>query len=186
MSQLPYLIPLASVVLALGLAYLKLDRFHYRQRIQGHARMALKSLRNGGLQSKHEEAEYVRQLRLFAGLVQHDRIGEFPKVWGKVYRLIFCSTVDRIVSGLSVIGSMLIIMIGSCHAFGRLQVLIPLFDERQIGLTLYTLIVGFGLSIFLVLYGAHIEYKSRQLIDNNAKQTQMFLINRPASADVLE
>ena len=82
MSQLPYLIPLASVVLALGLAYLKLDRFHYRQRIQGHARMALKSLRNGGLQSKHEEAEYVRQLRLFAGLVQHDRIGEFPKVLG--------------------------------------------------------------------------------------------------------
>lgn len=182
MSQLPHLLPLASVVLALGLAYLKLDRFHYRQRIQGHARAALKLLRNGGLQPRHEEAEYVRQLRLFAGLVQRERISEFPKIWGTVYSLVYCSTVDRIVSGLSVIGSMSIIMIGSCHAVSRLQSLNPLFDEEQIGLTLYALIALFGFSIFLVLYGAHIEHKSRQIIDNNAKQTQIFLTEESASA----
>lgn len=67
MSLLPNLLPLASVILALGFAYLRLERFQYRERIQNHAKDILKFLRKVGLVRELKEAEYVRQLLLFSG-----------------------------------------------------------------------------------------------------------------------
>lgn len=80
MSLLPYLMSLAGVVLALGLAYLRLDRFQYRHRIQDYARTALDDLRRGGLKPRHEQAEYVRQLLPFSGAIKNVQIGDFPAV----------------------------------------------------------------------------------------------------------
>ena len=184
-SMLPKLMPLASVVLALGLAYLRLERIQYRQRIQDYARKALNQLRRGGLKPRHEEAEYVRQILLFADSISDAQAGDFPAVWGKVYRWVFCSTLDRMVSGLAVVISMFIIMIGSGHAVGRFEFLVPFFDDKHIGITLYLLMFFFGISVFLVLYGAHIDHESRKLIDKNSEQTEIFVSEDTESTNVV-
>lgn len=70
---------------------------------------------------------------------------------------------------------MLIIMIGSGHSVGHFQFMIPFFDNENIGITLYALMFLFGISVFLVLYGAHIDYESRKLIDKISGQTRIFV-----------
>ena len=175
MSLLPNLLPLASMVLALGLSYLRLERFQYLERIQNYASDALDSLRNGGLCQEHEEADYVRQILLFSGDIQDATTGQFPKFWGKVYSVLFCSSIDRIISGIAIVISAVLVILGSGHAVNRFQTLTAFFDHEHIDVTLCLLVILFMFSVFLVLYGAHIDYKSRESIDNNVKQTNIFL-----------
>lgn len=184
MSLLPLLTPLASLVLALGLAYLRLERFQYRRQIQDHARKNLESLRLGGLSRRHETADYVRQLLSFSGSKGHAGIMQFPKTWGKIYRLVFCSRIDRFISVIAVIISTIVVIIGSAHAVDRFRNLIAFFDEENIGTTLYLLMFFFIVSVFLVLYGAYIDYKARKLIDKNTEQTRIFLVQESANVNV--
>ena len=117
-------------------------------------------------------------------IYQYAKTRQFPKSWGKVYSFLFCSNIDRVVSGIAVVVSTVLIVIGSGHAVGRFQTLIPLFSHEYIDVTLYPLIILFGFSAFLVLYGAHIDYKARELIDNNAKQKLIFLGRETVDAKV--
>ena len=44
----------------------------------------------------------------------------------------------------------------------------------------------FIVSVLLVLYDAHIDYKSRKLLDKNAEQTRIFLVQESANVNVSE
>lgn len=85
-----------------------------------------------------------------------------------------CYSADRVVSGIAVVVSTCFVVIGSKYAANRFQVLTSLFDHEHMGIALYLLAALFVVSLFLELYGAHIDYNSRELIDNNAKQTMIF------------
>ena len=182
MSLLPSLSPLAAILLAVSLAYYRLEPFQYWKQIRAHAADTWKKL-PPGVQA-HEETEYYKRIGSLAGEVQGSEAGRIPGVMGWIFWILFNTGADRMLSvGMSVLALALVIL-GSAHATRRLLWLASWFDGDRILWPLITLSSLTAFSVALMFLGDWYVSKAREVIDANAKELSKHVTAGASSAKI--
>ena len=182
MSLLPSLSPLAAILLAVSLAYYRLEPFQYWKQIRAHAADIWKKLPPGA--EAHEETEYYKRIGSLAGKVRSSEAGRIPGIMGWIFWLLFNTGADRMLSvGMSVLALALVIL-GSAHATGRILWLASWFDDEQILWPLVTLSFFTAFSVALMFLGDWYVSRAREVINANAKELSKHVSAGASSAKI--
>ena len=166
MSQLPNLLSLASLLFMLSLAYLKLERFQHWNRISRYAKERLNALEHTLIKPYFTNTNsYVRLEALAAP--EHN-LGALPSRH-RIYRFLFLSGLDRFLSGLSLIVSLGVIVLGSLHSF-EIQFLARFFVQDYIIWSWAVLIAFILFSTFSALYGERFVNNAHRIIDEYSRE----------------
>lgn len=172
---------LASSALAIGLAYLNLDRFRYRENIRDHAREALALLRDrsSSVDKDHEDKGIYQGIRFLAmlGAPSPDtRLKEIiPSLrLRRIYPWIYASNKDRWFTVFCVMYSMFVLFIGRGYGIGMSR-----FSFLASGWLLWPsyaiLVLGIIAPVFLVLIGNWIRESAYSKIDHDRVEMEKFM-----------
>ena len=174
-SELPELRAIAGTVLALSLAYLRLEQFQHLKLIRNYARKKLHNL------SKHQEipssfrnSKHYKQLNALAGNRRDPDLGKI-NIWLRIYSILFESRVDWIVSNFMVYLATLILLVGTAHSVEHLLVLKSMFTGHMIVLWYWIMSSSLVIAIFFVLIGNRIVDSSYNVIDHDSKELGIFM-----------
>lgn len=191
-SSLSELASLASSSLAIGLTYLILDRFKYRESIRDHAREAIDLLRgkSGSFDKDHEDKSIYQGLRFLAKLpitLPDINLKEIipPLRLRIIYPWIYVSKKDRVFMTFCVIYSMVVLFIGRGHGIG-IPGLSIFANDWFILPSFVILVAGIITPIVLVLLGTWIRESAFSKIDHDRVEMEKFMQDIGQSVAVLE
>lgn len=159
---LPNLIPLASILLALSVAYLKLEPFQVALWIERYAEKCLRRFDGTEIFRHLTDTTDYQNLEFLANSATHKNL---PNK-GKVYRRIFKSGWDRRIVGCSTAVALGILIIGSLHSIGQ-PVFAQYFSKDYILWWWGLLVFLVTISIILILINEIITRNMKEQIDEN-------------------
>lgn len=190
------LTPMATSGLAIGLAYLKLNRFRYRESVQDRARKGLLALerQDGTLAETQGDTEYyirLKTLSSWSGLraLSGGSVLSLP-LSVMIYSLIYAprfrskSGLDRIFSGTLVVGSGLFLILGRAFMLD----IIPwnwlgyIFHVNMSNIWWLLLSACIVLPIFFTILGDHIEFETHEFIDHTIAEFTKIMTNATRKA----
>lgn len=191
-ASLSELASLASSSLAIGLTYLILDRFKYREGIRDYALKALGQLRDKSrsFDKDHEDKGIYQGLRFLAMLPitspDIDLREVIPSLrLRRIYPWIYVSKKDREFTTLCVIYSMIVLFVGRGYGIGVPG--LSIFENYWFSIVSYAiLVVGIVTPILLVLIGTWIRDSACSKIDHYRTEMEKFLQDIGNRAELIE
>ena len=194
-SLLPELSPLAASALAVGLAYLKLGQFRYRESIpntiRAVSREALRAIRDEERSAKelYGNTEYYTQLDALAGWSEprsiFKRIKTYSFGWLRTYGILYGFPLDRILVWFFVITATFLFVIGRAHAAE-----IPYFfqlgrgDWISITALWWFLVASLAIPVCLSVFGELTVRRIRQRIQHNVTELRKYIENRTSQSEM--
>ena len=180
-SPLSELASLASSSLALGLTYLILDRFRYRESIRDHARKALDLLRDRSksFDKDHADKGIYQGLRFLAMLPITSTNVNIKEVipslrLRKVYPWIYASKTDRVSTIICVVYSTFCLLVGRGYGIG-IKWLSIFAADWFLWLSYPILVFAVITPILLVLVGIWIRESAYSKIDHDRVEMEKFM-----------
>ena len=176
---------IASLCLALNLAYLRMDRFLYRKSIQESAQSEFEKLNKEGALKLYCDTKYYKRLIAFSGSNEYgdtvDGLKIISGIWWKIYRLIFLHGHDRKILPTSAIISLIVILISSAYSIDLLTFSIPYWIVIIVWSVISISIIA---SVNFMLYGNRIVAKALEETQNCSRELEKFMLaNSSKSAD---
>ena len=113
---------MATCALSLGLAYIKLDRFGFRDLIRERARQQLDNFQDSKQSlEKLKERKLLKELQWLAKFNTEPgvRLSELP-FWASIYDVLYASRIDRIISWVGICVAFVVLLLGRLHAIDLL------------------------------------------------------------------
>ena len=172
-SLIPQLTSLATTTMAIGLAYVRLDRFHYRDRIRDRARAALNRFNDDPrilkrLQGLHTIAVLQHLADDSNTGVSRDSNPATSLPWS--YRKLVAPGVDRHVCWIGVYLSLVVVLIGSFQGLGVGYVTTALNSRTIAIIVTSVLAMLLVFEIILVRLGDWIQAKMYDVINSKSSE----------------
>lgn len=194
-SLLSELSPLAASALAVGLAYLKLGQFRYRESIpntvRSVSREALSAIRDeeGSAKELYGDGEYYTQLHALAGWSEPGSVFKPIKAysfgWLRAYSVLYGFPLDRILVWFFVIVATFLFVIGRAHA-AEISYFVQLGQGDWISITvLWWFLVGsLAAPVCLSVLGELTVRRIRQRVEHNVTELRKYIANRPSQSEM--
>lgn len=161
-SMLPNLLPLAGILLAFSVAYLKLEPFQLSLRITEYAEKCLGQFDQTVILSYFVGTRDYRNLVFLADSVRHKDLPDS----GIIYRIVFKSGLDRWIAGISSIIALFVLVLGSLHSINR-PFLAQFFGDKQIFWLWLLLAICLLISMILGIVNETIVNNMKGLMNEN-------------------
>lgn len=177
-SLLPELTPLATCALSLGLAYVKLDRFGFRDSVRDRAKQQLANFQDSKESlEKLKERKLLKELQWLAKFPQSQpsvRPSELPP-WAYIYDILYASGIDRRTSWAGIGFAFAILVLGRLHAIDLLF-FNDFMVENSVSYWSVILLSGFiALLIGFAWIGDLAKSNALKMIDSNASEISGFI-----------
>lgn len=163
-SLLPDLLPLASILLAFSVAYLRLEPFQVSLRIAKYAEDCLRKFDDTEIKPHFTDTTDYQILEFLANSAIHKYI---PNE-GKIYRVLFRSGWDRRIAGFSTVVALGVLILGSLHSICR-PFLAQYFGENLIVWWWLALGILALMSISLILISERIASDTKKIVDEHVR-----------------
>lgn len=161
-SMLPNLLPLAGILLAFSVAYLKLEPFQLSLRITEYAEKCLVQFDQTVILPYFVGTRDYRNLVFLADSVKHKDLPDS----GIIYRIVFKSGLDRWIAGISSIIALFVLVLGSLHSINR-PFLAQFFADKQIFWLWLLLAICLLISMILGIVSETIVTNMKGLMNEN-------------------
>ena len=177
---------MASILLGLSLAYLRLERFQHQSKLQKRAIERLQELTKDGkeIPLAYRKSDYYKRLTSLTGQSQDREVRRLLGLSGNIYTSLFDSQWDRKISVVLAWVAFFLVVLGCAHATKQVQFLTFLFDAEQIAWSLWLLASFTAFSVIVVLAGDKYVSRAYDVIDADAGQFAIFLKQRAFSAEI--
>lgn len=179
MSLLPEVSSLTAILLAVNLAYLRLERFQYRTAIRRYAVQTFSDLTREGREipgSYRNTTDYKLIASLAGKGPQGEGQGRMDKFYGAGW--------DRGFSLVMVCIAFFLLALGAAHSTGQMDWLEACFTEERILWTFWPVVFVTAISILFVLVGDKYVASAERKIDNAAKAFNEYLTAGASQASI--
>ena len=160
--MLPNLLPLAGILLAFSVAYLKLEPFQLSLRITEYAEKCLGQFDQTVILPYFVGTRNYRNRVILADSVRHKDLPDS----GIIYRIVFKSGLDRWIAGISSIIALFVLVLGSLHSINR-PFLAQFFGDKQISWLWLLLAICLLISMILGIVNETIVNNMKGLMNEN-------------------
>ena len=184
MSLLPELTPLASIILAFNIAYLRLDQFRHQERVRQYARDKLKEITKS--RAVPDTASNSESYNALLNLAEKPRgkAKSLSRFWSLTYAVLLRTRIDRWAASILVLVGLTAVCVGSAHAVDHWQSTAPWFVSEHISWWLWGLTICCSLSVLFAILGELIVRGTLANIDKYASEPMSLMQQKTTGARV--
>jgi hypothetical protein len=184
-TVLPLLEPVAGLGLALGLAYLNLEKFRYRSQIRDKALKALEQLKvNGSTPEIFGNSPAYARIKTLAALPDNNENDQARQqkanvpdgFWNKTYRHLFEFHKDKNIVIFTSVASAVVLIVGVALQVGQLTFLECIFSPSIVKILFWVLAFSVMFPMALVRAGNKVVESMWKLIDSDTKELNVPLV----------